>query len=285
MPCPCLGCCILPILGMESDTSQLQMHCLTITVLAISDEQLLRDGIDILVQYFFPKKIPTQFSVCCGMLQTPPTGPKNRCCSMLRHASTVGVWPSGNITQHVMSGITAPLSRCIQPAAGEDVVWERHVVLGACAERHLGGLCRGCLSAPCGGVRGLGDFAVPNHRKNVCGGGGGGSGDIAACPAAALVAVLPEAPGVDAAPTCHKPVAETASRAQAAGRVCVAEGGGRGMGQRGQIMLGFATKPPEDPGSADLAPQLCVGVGVCVCACTCNGSNTGSSRVRRAGAH
>ena len=35
--------------------------------------------------------------MCCGMLQhaskPPPTGPKNRCCSMPWHASTVGaVW-------------------------------------------------------------------------------------------------------------------------------------------------------------------------------------------------
>ena len=41
-----------------------------------------------------PPKIPTQCSVCRSMLQhaskPPPTGPKERCCGMLRHASTVG---------------------------------------------------------------------------------------------------------------------------------------------------------------------------------------------------
>ena len=44
----------------------------SIMVLAISDEQLLRDGIDILVQYFFKKKSQPNFqcaAACCGMLQ------------------------------------------------------------------------------------------------------------------------------------------------------------------------------------------------------------------------
>jgi len=42
----------------------------------------------------FPQKVPTQISVCCGMLRHASnplkTGPKNRCCGMLLHASTVG---------------------------------------------------------------------------------------------------------------------------------------------------------------------------------------------------
>ena len=78
VPCPCLGCWTLPIPGREPDTSQLQMHCLIITVLAISDEQLLRDGIDILVQYvFFKKEYQPNFqcaAACCGMLQQSVLG-------------------------------------------------------------------------------------------------------------------------------------------------------------------------------------------------------------------
>ena len=70
VPCPGLGCCILPIPGIEPMTSPLQMHCLTIRVLAISYEYLLGNGIHILGQYL-PPKIPTKFSVCCGMLQNP----------------------------------------------------------------------------------------------------------------------------------------------------------------------------------------------------------------------
>ena len=67
--CPCLRCCILPISGIEALTSQLQMHCLTIRVLAISDGYLLSDGIHILVRYFSPQKPPT------------------KCRSTLRHAA------------------------------------------------------------------------------------------------------------------------------------------------------------------------------------------------------
>ena len=48
-PCSCLGCFRLPIPGIEPETSQSQMHHLTTGVLAISDKQLRRNGIDILV--------------------------------------------------------------------------------------------------------------------------------------------------------------------------------------------------------------------------------------------
>ena len=46
--------------------------------MAISDEQLLRDGIDILVQYFFRKKFKPNFQcavACCGILQLLVLGP------------------------------------------------------------------------------------------------------------------------------------------------------------------------------------------------------------------
>ena len=59
-------------------TSQIQMQCLTIGVLAISDEYLLSDGIHILVRYLFSKNNPNQiFSVLRHAAAcSPPTGPK-----------------------------------------------------------------------------------------------------------------------------------------------------------------------------------------------------------------
>ena len=94
VPCPYLRSCILLIPGIEPVTSPLQMLCLSITVLAISDEQLSGMALISCSEFFSPKKIQTQFSVCCGMLRNaskpPPTGPQIRCCGVLRPASTVG---------------------------------------------------------------------------------------------------------------------------------------------------------------------------------------------------
>ena len=54
-----------------------------------------KPGIDILVRYFSPRNPNPMFSVPQHASKPPPTGPQNRCCGMLRHASTVGACPPG----------------------------------------------------------------------------------------------------------------------------------------------------------------------------------------------
>ena len=82
--CPCRyqQCCRLPIPENEPDTSQSQMHYLATGVLAACG----CSGMGLIFwSDFSPQKVPTQCSVCCGMLQNPhQQAPKNRCCGMLQ---------------------------------------------------------------------------------------------------------------------------------------------------------------------------------------------------------
>ena len=83
-PYPYMVCCRLPIPGIEPQTSQSQMDYSATRVRAISDKWLLRDGIEIWVRYFPKKNRNPIFSVLRHASKPPPTGPKNRCCGMLR---------------------------------------------------------------------------------------------------------------------------------------------------------------------------------------------------------
>ena len=81
-PCHCLGCFRLINPGVEQETFQPHMHHLTTLVVAISDNWLLKDGIDIWVRY-----IPQKILVYCGMLRhasKPTNSPQKQ---VLQHAA------------------------------------------------------------------------------------------------------------------------------------------------------------------------------------------------------
>ena len=125
---------------------------------------------------FVSPKIPTQFSVCCGMLRhaskSPPTGPKNRCCGMLQPigSRSNGLLPSQGGHQSLAAVLLSHKHRISIPGG----TWNQsHCKPPPAIRLSLGG--RG------GGGGGLGAFTykdrarLPPQELNAATGSGSGA--------------------------------------------------------------------------------------------------------------